>query len=574
MKKCKSFLILFFLLFSIGAAAAQAGVEPEGELYADAVGWYLKGYVEALPQLKPYPAGFIRRMLAAVAERGDPDEAEKARHYEARYFSKPWNVSASGDMDVKLYQLESGGDKNTRYFEDTEFFAADVRFAGDAAVSDLFSASWNVGVVGMNSAISVEDAVPLFVKDSDRQKIDTLFVDCGKMDLLFDFNGIVSVGTGSLYGTFGLNKAAFGLYPDSDILLNPSAVQMLNASFNYSGRHFEYVHLLAGLAAADYTRKSDCAAGKFLAFHSIRLPLFKRKLCVSYYESVIYGKRFAPAYLMPVPFAVVANVSGFNENVIAGLQLEWRPLPCIVLTANAAFDDLQPKSVLKLKLNDAAVRTAFKTGFIYTPLDSICSQLSFDYTLVTPYTYTSYYTEDRRYNYSDYTNCGMYIGSELPPNSDRCSFRIAFKPIPTLKLSTLTTFVRHGNAAQSWSDEDVMLRSEREAGGFISDGGVEMNSGGLGSASDATDFLKQSDIMYIIQAGISAEYEFRRTKAGVFSISAGYTFEYVRNDGVDSPLYPGTYASAEAVQAARNAWRGALHDSFQNYFSVGFTYVY
>ena len=112
--------------------------------------------------------------------------------------------------------------------------------------------------------------------------------------------------------------------------------------------------------------------------------------------------------------------------------------------------------------------------------------------------------------------------------------------------------------------------------------------------------------MYVAQLGFNAEYTFARTKAGRFSICAGYTFEYVKNAGVNKNIYEGglidgsrvidngngTYTTADgntytswedlkksdyvqnAVKAAREQWVSNLYDCMNHYLSVSMKYSY
>ena len=55
-------LSVLFIVFSL-PLFAQISVNPQNEFYSDAASWYLKGYVDSLPQVKPYPAAVIKEIL-------------------------------------------------------------------------------------------------------------------------------------------------------------------------------------------------------------------------------------------------------------------------------------------------------------------------------------------------------------------------------------------------------------------------------------------------------------------------------------------------------------------------------
>ena len=86
--------------------------------------------------------------------------------------------------------------------------------------------------------------------------------------------------------------------------------------------------------------------------------------------------------------------------------------------------------------------------------------------------------------------------------------------------------------------------------------------------------MNQFTTMYTIQAGLSAEYLFANTKTGSYSVALGYKFEYIRQDGVDNPIFTGTVTNtSEALDCFIN-WYSGLHDSVNNYLSLSFKYTY
>ena len=120
--------------------------------------------------------------------------------------------------------------------------------------------------------------------------------------------------------------------------------------------------------------------------------------------------------------------------------------------------------------------------------------------------------------------------------------------------------------------------------------------------------------MYVLQAGLNAEYELSRRKYGTLSFKLGYVFEYIKNAGVNRDVYSGlgysynpttttvdddgkytttknekpykfngseysTYeemysAAKEAAKAAKEEWISNLYDCTNHYLSVGFKYSY
>ena len=86
----KKSLFVFSILFLFAPVIfSQVSVNPQEQFYSDAVGWYQKGYVERLPQLKPYPVNVIKNMLETVMQDGEPSEQKKASVYYSEFFGKP-----------------------------------------------------------------------------------------------------------------------------------------------------------------------------------------------------------------------------------------------------------------------------------------------------------------------------------------------------------------------------------------------------------------------------------------------------------------------------------------------------
>ena len=568
---CKKCIVLCILLtFGLYMLSAQVSVSPDDDFYSDATGWVLKGYVERLPLIKPYPLNVIRSVLDEVAEKGSETDRLRAEFYLKKYFSHSFRVSSATSADVKLKQVDSGGDDDTNEFEADSLFSERLSFFCDRQITPLFGIGADIGAMVRNNDIQPKDALPRFTVNTETNVVRPLKIESSDADFLLDPNVIATFGTQSLYASFGINKSGYGLFPDDSLILNPSAYQMLNAVFNYSGKHFSYSQLFGLMGASSYTDTDSYSCRKFLSFHSLKIPVPKTNVSVGLYESVVFSNPFMPAYFMPVPYFIIANVAGFNENVLSGIQLEWKPFPCLALSADLLLDDFDAKQVLKLKLNDGGIRAGFKTGFVYSPLESFCDFISLSYTLVTPYAYTKYNTLDDTYNYLDYTNFGQSLGTDLLPDSDRVSMTIQFKPRPNFRLGTITSFIRHANAYESLDDEDVLSLH----GQYAADGSINMDTQGISYAADTTDFLKQDNLMYVIQAAVFGEYEFVTSRFGRLSVSVQYTFEYIKNDGVDNSIFSGAYETPEAVKADRERWENALHDSYNHYFSVGIKYTY
>ena len=68
MKKNFFLLLFIFFFFSINNIFSQVSVDPNNDFYLDAQGWLSKGYIDYLPQLKPYSPAIIEEILLVVKD--------------------------------------------------------------------------------------------------------------------------------------------------------------------------------------------------------------------------------------------------------------------------------------------------------------------------------------------------------------------------------------------------------------------------------------------------------------------------------------------------------------------------
>ena len=69
----KKFLVFILSIFIAAETFAQMSVNPQHEFYSYAQEWYLRGYVEELPPLRPYPVSKIKQVLTSVLEKTEDD---------------------------------------------------------------------------------------------------------------------------------------------------------------------------------------------------------------------------------------------------------------------------------------------------------------------------------------------------------------------------------------------------------------------------------------------------------------------------------------------------------------------
>ena len=174
-----------------------------------------------------------------------------------------------------------------------------------------------------------------------------------------------------------------------------------------------------------------------------------------------------------------------------------------------------------------------------------------------------------------------YIGTVLTYDGSKIniSFETEYTNHNDITTSTPITLLGNGyynsnvhhNAYESLTDEEVCSISSEK---LCSDGSSQMTDKGLDTANDYTNFLAQDNVMYLIQGGINIDYNLALNKAGKIIFSLGYTFEYIRNAGVDRNIYKGTLTTPEQVQNARKSWEDSLYDVYNHYLFLGVKYIY
>ena len=554
----KLFALFFLSVMFFSNVWSQASVDPTDDFYEAALRWYISGVIPELPQLKPYPHDTVRRLLFTVMEKGNRKQECEAREYYESMFGKVWHVSAelegAGLIKRNGTTKETGADGELALFLEG---GADVFFGkgfGAGARACLSSAFFS----NENNAVRELWGIPSY-----DNVIDTLSSRQARIN--FSADAVVSYANGKIGVSAGYNRSGYTNYIDGGNVLSPYAYHAPEFSFSYNGKRFDFVQHFAALRASDMLGANG-PYGKFISFHALRFSP-TRKIRLSYYDSVVYGKRFDPSYLIPVPSSLIASANGYGDNVIAGFLFEYNFYPGVSWLTDVAIDRLDVAQLVRFHLNSDN-RLALKTGLSYAPKDSPCKLLTFSYTIISPYTYTSEDTNGESYNYHSYTNWGRSIGQNLPPNSDRLSLKIKLEPVNRFTISTFASITRHANVYQSYSNDE--LRGMLSQGNRATDGSI--NS----PYYKATPFLSQEHIMYAARGGAEVSYRFPRVKAGLFELHGIFSYTYIGNAGMDTPMFPGATESTTDGQfnSMRTAWKNQLHEEYDIFLSLGIKWTY
>ncbi|MBQ6781788.1 MAG: hypothetical protein IJP62_11260 [Treponema sp.] len=620
-----------FCIVSLSAVFSQVSVDPNDRFYSQAQIWEVRGLVDRLPQIRPYPLNLIRQIIESIIEVGinddgtiDPkyqSDVEVALYEYERIFSHSFHLQGTGGGRLKIRQNQQESEKETAV---KKFIEGKGAVVGDVALHPLVSFSYNIGEYGnIGNWGDVGPDYTNFAYDSIQDA-----ADIGPLSMYFDANSNISVGTAKLYATAGMSRAGFGPFLGEGLCLNETSYHSANMFINATGKFLSFTTLFSAIGATTNVNTSESlASSKYFALHSLRFTPFKW-LAVSFYESVVFGGRTEFLYLIPAPFMVVQGLGGNHDNLQMGLLFEYDMLRNLRLNLDIFVDDMDAEKLAKLKL-DGKNRFGVQAGFMFTPPESFCKLFAMNYTIITPYTYSHWEcTSDESgeikgtsFNYQNYTNNGINIGSTLQPDSDRVGFSAQFQPKKNLRVTLSSNFIRHQNVVESLSSEEAGRYMIAKSGTYRTDGSVythsmfsdetSINAEHVDSAWSHLLFMSGDHCMHNFQAGLSAEYEIPTRKRWRITLKAGYMFEYVHNKGVDSNIYPGsangytretdsegntTYSYVVSdgtkvteptlnglatnekvqkdVQTAYDNWVSQLYDQVNNYFSLSVKITY
>lgn len=570
----KIILFTFANLFFLFTLVAQVSLDPNDRFYVDAKNWETKGIISWLPQIRPYSISTVKKILDDVKLNGEEQDVKLASYYEQKYFSKNVNFSLSIANDLKISNQE---DK----FKD--LFYVNPKVYGDIELFNLVGLGYKLGVIAQNANVQ-ESEVLAYSNYSPNDTHGDAF-SFASADAFIDMTANLTIGKDNLYGMFGINKIAYGPFIGDSVLLNGNQFHSGNFSLIYEGQKWGYTQVFSALSRATKNASSgvlDCVPEKFMAFHSIRFTPIKQ-IAITYFESSIFTNRFDPCYFLPVPYMMVQGMYGASDNAISGLTLDFRPVDRLGFSVSGVIDDIDLNSFAKMDFG-ARFRFAVQTGVNYVPKVAFIDNVSLDYTIVSPYTYSHSDPQVKitdpsaveYYNKDNFTNRLTNLGTRIPPNSDRIQLKVNLSPIERLKIDVAANFIRHANIAESFTEEEAQAyldANNAQDGYYFSTDGSIWTSPLTNPSSTRNDFMKQEHKMYVIQTAINIEYELERQKWGLLAFSFGYMFEYIYNKGVDSEIYMKNNNGLTPSQS-KQIWIDNFKNVFNNYFCVSLKYCY
>ncbi len=604
-------LLCLFTFFAV-SVFAQVSVDPTDEFYDMVERWEIQGLISEQPPLRPYPLQKIEEILSQVIESENEIESERASEFYEQTFRKPYKIQVQAEGNARL-GMETPENEDWM----NKQIILGLGAAGDYSFHDIVSAGYDLNVFGTNdislNAVPKYSAQPYYFRDSvDIKKLKAYWI----MDA--SFAGVYK----GLYGQMGVNHLSFGPFYKNSAIVSPDAKHTANFSLVYAGERISYTQALFGLSASNGKgSKGDLFSKKFLALHSLNGQIFPW-LNASFYEVTIYGDRFEPAYLIPMPYIITQALSGFDDNTFMGISFTMRPVPGLVWVNDLCLDDAGLGDLIRLDF-DTKLQCTFQTAFKYAPPEvSWFDKAELSYTMVSPYMYTHKQnlidpsTGDWNIgtlgaiNYQEYTTAGDPLGLSLPPNSDRVAISASFTPAKRFKFTLRGSYTRHANINETLPEDEALDYLNSPEGYFVTDGGIhnhqhvlkdgdpskvgEGNNTYLDSAWNHFNFLTQHTQMQIYTAGIDFEYTLVTQKFGSLFFGIGYTIEQIYNYGVDREIFiakGGKYvtktdsegneytewrgnAKKEDVLKSIWAWRESLTDVTNHYLNVGIKYTW
>lgn len=476
-----------------------------------------RGLTPPLVQPRPFPASRVADLLEGVLA-ADPDRLGSSERATLEGMLKSFRPEAAHSLgalvrtDVNLSVSDPGRPHAIN--------GLGLTYGGDVFDGLSLYAEFSLLVDAVN-----EDAfLPFeFTKNWDHHHIGTF--TRSDNDVLFNSNRtendmVFSGPDGRLFVRVGRYRRDWGPGQDS-LLLSGTARPFDGLETGVALGTFGYFSSVTGSLGATGSSSVTADEQKMLSAHRLTLTPFPW-LSFSFWESVIWGKRFELAYLSPVSIYLISQMAtaGDLDNSTMGFDVRAR-LPGNGSWFGSLFiDEIDHTRMLELFSFPKNI-FAFYTGVDYALTALPFGFLRLQYTKLEPFVYT-HYPEDRYPFFKDgtvvninYTHDGANLGYPLPPNSDQ--FLAVFRAMPwegvwaDLSLS----YVRHG-------DNPGVV-------GYVIRGDIDedLDYAHLGEYPDK-DFLRDGVYEHILSASVRATW---RPGFADLSLYAGIGAAWARNYG-------------------------------------------
>lgn len=528
------YTVLFVVAFCVNSYA-QAPVDLFDPFYEDLSMWEGSGLINDTPSIRPYPLQEIERLLQMVMEKGDAGQRRRAEEYYKRFFGRAFHFGGKTE-----FNFAQQANKNEQQFFITPFAKMNYRISKMLTVAAYVSFS-------LFNKLDNSSLLPA-ASYSSKDIAEDHGTIVGKWRMLPMFNSSVTFGTAASYITAGLGRTSYGPFHNSGIFISRDAFHAGQFIFTVNKTKWAYNQVLLLLSATD-KGGYNFAPNKFLASHSLDIRPFPW-LTFSIIDSMVYGGRFEPIYLIPFSaFFLGQSIYQFPDNTVLGMSCTVKPIRGLRFDSALYVDDLGLTEIIKFQ--SALWRLAGEFGVSYTmPNTHWFSFVDLNYTLVMPYMYT--HVDDHNQNkpnYQNYTHHGAPLGTNLDPNSDRIYLKLKFRPLYGFDIDISDTFIRHANTTESIADigmiKDYLERNYTTDGSVFNHPTITSRDAANGSTVwknhaflYATPFMQQKTIQYINQLAFDVSCHLPIVKSGGYMLfKLGYVFETNINPGVRNNVY-------------------------------------
>ena len=156
-----------------------------------------------------------------------------------------------------------------------------------------------------------------------------------------------------------------------------------------------------------------------------------------------------------------------------------------------------------------------------------------------------------------------------------------YRPINQLNLKLFTSITMHGNVNESIDSDEAAfyaLSNYDTTGGYYNHAMTDSssgfgNSGYLPSAWNSMMYLSQKHLQTTVQTGIKATFDVLTARKHKLTFSAGYTYEFIHNNGVSTQMYSFSDSSGVTVNTDSNGkktytYNGITYSSFTELYEV------
>jgi len=403
-----------------------------------------RGLISVISQPKPYTASFITSVLESVLD-GDGLSADERLAVQrciddlTPTADHAFGALAQTDINLSLRELS----------DPHAISGLGLSYGGDIFPWLSIGAEFSMLLDTVN-----DDAfIPYtYTKTWDHHHMGLMTRSDDEMWLISNrtFNeAVVATEDGANYVRVGRYRRDWGPGAGS-LLLSGTARPFDGVEAGVRLLDFGYVSSVVGSLGSTVGTDTD-SEQKMLSAHRLTLTPFNW-LTLSFWESVIWGKRFELAYLSPVSIYMISQMAtaGDMDNSTMGFDLEARLPPWGTWYGSLYIDEIDHTALTELFTNPKNM-FAFYTG-ITVPVPGLSFGLArVQYTKLEPFVYTHYIEYDYPFfsNSSginiNYTNDGQNLGYALPPNSDQFLLALTWLPLPELVADVQLSYMRHGD---------------------------------------------------------------------------------------------------------------------------------